>query len=254
MFLTNEVTNKTMLSRSAFFPGVLKEAIQFFHANILGSTRNQAMVKLRKLFTKVIPKSKSKFKHLDNVPVKSLRQKSHLANFKKALQNAVKRHKKAIGITVVTAASTTAAIAWVNNYITTNSGCFLLNASDDTVCKVQDLSCCQPNPVEGLSFCKNFTIKNSRACDNYVDTTMNDCCLECNCQQQSCLPHQTLECRRPTVGQALSYISENVASTLFDLTSPIWNAIYSWLVWILGGVGILLAIWLVWILFKKFKK
>jgi len=209
------------------------------------------MTKFKKLFSKLIPTSKTAFRKFDNVPVKNLPKMKKDKNFMNAVTNALKNHKKAIGVTVVATATTAAAVTWIENYITSNSGCFLM--SDDSVCKMKNLSCCQPDPVENLSFC-NFSVINPNVCQGYVDDSSKSCCLQCNCIDQACLPGQTMECRRPTVGQALSHLSDNVMSTVWDWTSPIWNAIYSWFLWIIGIIGIIFVGWIAWVLFKKMSK
>lgn len=145
----------------------------------------------------------------------------------------------------ITAASTVVGVgvSYINNYIQSNSGCFL--TSNTSVCKVRDLSCCQPDPVEGVPFCPGIFKKN--ACSGFNEEKEDSCCRLCDCKYSKCLPDQTLECRRPTIGEALSHYAQGMTSGLLSYLEFFLKIFY----WVAGmGVGIL-AIWLAWKMYQK---
>lgn len=208
------------------------------------------MTKYKKLFTKFVPSSKTAYKQFDAVPVKRLSSLKRNNAFKKTAKTLFGKHKKFWGVTLVAGATTAYAVTWVENYIASNSGCFLL--SDDGACKVRELSCCQPDPVDNLSFCQ-LPIPQPEPCQHFNEDTEKSCCRFCDCKVQPCLPGQTLECRRPTVGQALSYLSENVTSTLLNWTSPLWKTILSYVLWIAGIGSVFLGGWMLWVWIRNMR-
>lgn len=187
-----------------------------------------------------------KFKPFTNT-IKSAGQLSTLVAKNKALRKVINRVfskftvKLALGSTAVGVG-----ISYINNYIQSNSGCFL--KSHDTVCKVKELSCCQPEAVDNLSFCA-LNILHPDPCNGYDEDTEKSCCKLCDCKYQNCLPHQTMECRRPTVGEALAHYAG-------EITSSIWSVldqIFPWMVWILGVAGSLLVAWIAYKIYRKLR-
>jgi hypothetical protein len=127
-------------------------------------------------------------------------------------------------------------ISKINDYIQSNSGCFLI--SNDTVCKVRALSCCQPEPVNNIAFCPEIPLGYD-PCHGYDEDKEKECCKLCSCQESDCLPHQTMECRRPTIAEALSYYAQGLSSDISKIfTSLILPVAY----WFLSGFVILLVL------------
>lgn len=129
---------------------------------------------------------------------------------------------------------------YVNDYIKQNSGCFLYEG-DEIKCKVKELSCCQPDPVPELPFC-NWNLDNS-FCNGYDEEKEDSCCQFCDCQHHTCLPNQELKCRRPTVGEALTYFSDKVSDNVFGF--KLFDASKK----ILIGTALLIAAIIFWKLF-----
>jgi hypothetical protein len=206
------------------------------------------MTKLKKLFTKLVPSTKSKFKNFEKVPIKSLGKVSKRNDFTTAVTKALGKHKKILGITVAVGTTVAVTTSLIENYIASNSGCFLL--SEEHSCKVKELSCCQPDPVENLPFC-NLPMAQSNICNQFNEDVEKSCCRLCSCAEQQCLPGQTMECRRPTVGDGLSYIVDSLASPFGNVLSPIWNILSSWFMWIIGIGGVIIIAWLALIMFRK---
>lgn len=149
--------------------------------------------------------------------------------------------------TVLTAAVATTVgvgISHVNDYIQSNSGCFL-KSSDGTICKVAQLSCCQPEPVDGVSPCPQAIL--GSPCHGFDEDKEKSCCKLCDCKYNDCLPNQTMECQRPTIGEALTYFSQGVASNLFSFLANVFPVVY----WICGGMVALLIFWITWTIYKK---
>ncbi|GIY03989.1 uncharacterized protein CDAR_304831 [Caerostris darwini] len=135
-------------------------------------------------------------------------------------------------------------VHYINNYIQSNSGCFLTQGS--SVCKVKSLSCCQPDKVTNVNFCPDQD-NQKKACNGFDEDVEHTCCRMCDCQFNNCLPNQTMECRRPSVGEALSHFSQS-------LTSNVWSflgALMPWLYWVGCVLTGLLALFLAWFLYNK---
>lgn len=100
------------------------------------------------------------------------------------------------------------------DYIQKNTGCFL--HTSDAWCKVEHLSCCNPGLFEGVEFCTNLTAPDSSACDGYDEAKEESCCRQCDCESQKCGPEEYLECRRPTVNEALTKVLNNLGPGLLE--------------------------------------
>lgn len=146
------------------------------------------------------------------------------------------------GVTVVGLA-----IDYINDYIQSNSGCFI--KTKQSICKLESLSCCQPDPVENVSFC-SFNVQYPDPCDNFNEDVENSCCKFCDCRYHDCLPSQTMECRRPTVGEALTHFSSGLTSSIWSIL----NQIFPWFAWILGIGATIVVIWLALLIYKKIRK
>lgn len=179
--------------------------------------------------------------------VKSVRHLSAMVSKNKALRLAM------AGVfnktTVKLAAGATAigvGVSYINNYIQSNSGCFL--KTDEAVCKVQALSCCQPDAVDKLPFCP-LQVAQPDPCLGYDEDQVASCCQWCDCQYQTCLPNQTMECRRPTIGEALAHYADTWTSSLWLALSNL----FPWLVWVLSAGAALLAAWIGITFYKRLK-
>lgn len=51
------------------------------------------------------------------------------------------------------------------------------------------------------------------ACDNY-NFNDEDCCKKCDCQNYHCEPNEKMSCHRATVGEAITYFTDNMSSTI----------------------------------------
>lgn len=124
------------------------------------------------------------------------------------------------------------------NYIESNSGCFKKNP-DGSVCKVRELSCCQPEELENITYCDNMNLYHA-ICDQYDEEQEQSCCKLCDCTQVGCDEQETMQCQRPTVADALTHFAQNVSS-------GVWSGIetlFPWLSYVVYGVGILFALWI----------
>lgn len=95
------------------------------------------------------------------------------------------------------------------NYIDSNTGCFKKNV-DGSVCKYRELSCCHKTQSNEIPLCDGAqAMKN--ICDDYdEDNEQQSCCKLCSCEFLNCLPTETMECQKPTVGDALNAFTQNV--------------------------------------------
>lgn len=149
----------------------------------------------------------------------SFKTPAKLLNFMKkspALRNAVKSvfSKKGILIAGGTGVLSYGA-AKISEYISENTGCFLFD-ENGSVCKMKDLSCCQQSEGE-VPPCTPFKTILPNACDGYDEKSEDSCCRRCDCQYHDCLPTQSMECRKPTVGDALSYFQQNLTDSFLGL-------------------------------------
>ncbi|GFT26034.1 uncharacterized protein NPIL_17051 [Nephila pilipes] len=175
---------------------------------------------------------------------KSAKHLQAMVKKNKALHQVIKSvfSKKAVKVTAL-ATVVGVGVSYIDNYIQSNSGCFLHSGS--SVCKVEALSCCQPDAVDKVSFCSNTPVGDP--CHGYDEDVEKSCCRLCDCQFYNCLPHQTMECRRPTIAEALSYYAQ-------EMTSSVWSGLMflvPWLVWIVGTGIALFVLWIAWYVYKK---
>lgn len=194
-----------------------------------------------KVFSKVRPKIKSKFKKFNlrissktrgSSALKSLVKKDSL--LRKTIKSVfTKKGALAIGATTAIGIG----IAKIQEYIDANSGCFLFQ-NDDNVCKVKSLSCCQNNLIAGVNFCREQDKRLEKVCEGFDENDPNaqeSCCLLCDCRSYGgCLPGETMECRRPTVAEAISFYAQGAVT---GFASWIWTLIP---VWIIFGVVFLI--------------
>lgn len=190
------------------------------------------------------PKTAKKFRTF-NKTAKNAKHLSRIVKSDGALRKVLTSvfSKKGI-VTAALATTVGVGVAHIDNYIQSNSGCFL-KSLDGSVCKVEQLSCCQPEPVEGISTCPQVIQGNP--CAGFDEDEEGSCCKLCSCEYNDCLPTQTMECRRPTIGEALTYYAQGLSSNMFGFLSNLFPILY----WILGGAVTLLVIWLIWQIFKK---
>ncbi|GFQ84253.1 uncharacterized protein TNCT_539811 [Trichonephila clavata] len=83
---------------------------------------------------------------------KNVKHLQALVKKNKALQGVIKTifSKKGVKVTAL-ATVVGVGISYIDNYIQSNSGCFLHSGS--SVCKVKSLSCCQPEAVDKVPYC-----------------------------------------------------------------------------------------------------
>lgn len=146
---------------------------------------------------------------------------------------------KKILVTTAVGSALGVGISAINEYIQSNSGCFL--KSNNTVCKIKELSCCQPDAIENMPFCTGKLKGNP--CVGFNEEKENTCCRLCDCQYYNCLANQTMECRRPSIGEALSFYSQK-------LTSGMWSFMLPFVYWMAGIVVTVLIILVGWKMYK----
>lgn len=145
--------------------------------------------------------------------------------------------KAAVTAGVGTAVGLGVASIW--NYIESNSGCFkkLRNGS---VCKVQELSCCQKGSLDNVPNCSGMASYRS-VCDQEYDDSDASCCKLCSCAEMGCDESEEMRCQRPTISDALAHfaatVKEGVGSALVTL--------FPWAPYVLYAGLALLALWAV---------
>lgn len=191
---------------------------------------------MKRLFNKV-PRVSKKFKHFD-FSIKNPKSKSVLPKSKSTATKAIDTltSKKALAA-MAGAAIVTGGSIYVNNYIDENSGCFLYE-NGEPHCKIKELSCCQPNPIDTLPFC-NLNV-DAKICDGFDEEDEGSCCKLCDCAYHDCLPNQSMKCRRPTYAEALTYLSDSVTENLLGFK------LFGNLKYILPCLGILVAAVILW--------
>lgn len=97
----------------------------------------------------------------------------------------------------------------VDAYVHENSGCFL-RSRGGRVCKVRELSCCQPKQGKEVEPCTGYAFPKD-ACLNYDASKEKECCRLCNGKRPFLRNGETLTCRTPDAIEALSYFGKNVA-------------------------------------------
>ncbi|GBN47670.1 hypothetical protein AVEN_3105-1 [Araneus ventricosus] len=196
------------------------------------------------------PKVLKSFRHFGRISVKSAKHAQKLLTKNKALKKAAKKLFSKKGLTAVAlAGGISTAAYYINNYIQSNSGCFLTTVGfkGKSVCKVKELSCCQQDHVKNVSNCEESKFAAGNPCNNYDEDKENLCCRHCNCQEYDCLPHQNMECRRPSVGDALTHLTQEVTSHLDALL----KALMPWLYTALSVLFGLAVLWIACIAFNK---
>ena len=107
---------------------------------------------------------------------------------------------------------------YVDQYIKGNTGCFLV--SKNNTCKIAQLSCCNPYTSNYVENCSDEIIQRLQidplACKNYDPINNPSCCEMCDCKYYPCESDEEMKCHRATVGEALTYFTENMTSTVSD--------------------------------------
>lgn len=133
---------------------------------------------------------------------------------------------------------------YIDNYIQSNSGCFLKSGS--STCKVKEFSCCQKDRVSNVPFCDEST-KFVDTCNGFSESKEKSCCRLCDCKNYGCLPHQRMECRRPTIDEALAYYGQNISDTFWDFFKSLFPNLY----WYLGFLGIAVGVFIALSIYQK---
>lgn len=155
-------------------------------------------------------------------------------DFKQVVQHLF--NKKTLAVAGVTSA-VGVGVSSIWNYIESNSGCFKKKA-DGTVCKVRELSCCQPGRLDNIPYCDGWK-QYQNTCDQFDEENEDSCCKLCSCDEVACDENELMQCQRPTVADALTHFAEN-------LRSGVWSGIetlFPWVSYVVYGIGIILAAW-----------
>lgn len=108
---------------------------------------------------------------------------------------------------------------YVSHYINENSGCFLTKGND--ICKVRELSCCNPGSATQIADCKLNLVAFQNACDNY-SSSEKECCRQCDASLHALAPGQFMICKTPTVIEAIGQLtSGSTINSLFKALSNI---------------------------------
>lgn len=217
------------------------------------------------MFTKWIPRRtliNKAFKKFSKIKVKNKKHAEVVIRGNKSLKSAVQKlftkdtvkkvfSKKALA-SIGIASAVGYGAHYINNYIQSNSGCFLIsgNAKGDSICKVRELSCCQPEPVANLNYCKESKLAAGNPCLGFDEDREQSCCRHCNCQEFECLPHQRMECRRPTVADSLSHLSQEVFSHFNGILKTLLPWLYTAASILLG----LIVLWIGYVIFNKVRR
>lgn len=194
-----------------------------------------------------IPVSK-KYAHLDK-PIRGVKNIEKILKANKKLNKAVGTifNKKTFAVAAV---STTIGLAafHVDNYIKSNSGCFL-KKSNGSVCKVRELSCCQPDIAANINYCtpRILLAGGGDPCKDYDEDKEASCCRLCSCNIYGCSPNDSMECRRPTVGEALSYFAQGISEGI----SSVWSKLFSFLPYLMGCMGIVALLVVIVLVYKS---
>ncbi|GFY37575.1 uncharacterized protein TNIN_6861 [Trichonephila inaurata madagascariensis] len=131
----------------------------------------QAMVEWKKWVVKR-PHVTGKFKAFRST-AKNAKHLQAIAKKNEVLQGVIKTifSKKAVKLTAL-ATVVGVSISYIDNYIQSNSGCFLRSGS--SVCKVKALSCWQPGVVDKVPFCPDQILENT--CNGYNEDVEKTCC------------------------------------------------------------------------------
>lgn len=187
--------------------------------------------------TKPISKRFKGFKVL----TKSEKALKKLVSSNEKLKGAIKTVFSKKGLKVAAAGAIIGTgVAHIWNYIESNSGCFK-KKSDGSVCKYQELSCCQNGKLDNVPFCDGME-KLANVCKDFNEDDENSCCRLCDCKYvNNCLPGDTMKCQRPTVADALNHFATQVGST-------VWSGIgtvFPWISYVLYGFVAIFVIWII---------
>lgn len=158
----------------------------------------------------------------------------------KKLENVIKKlfsKKTLMAVGVTSAVSIGITSIW--DYIESNSGCFM-KKTDHSICKVRELSCCQKDALDNVPFCSGISVDYENICDQFNEEREGSCCRLCNCEAFHCDGDETMQCQRPTVGEALTHFAQTLGSGVWSSV----EAIFPWLTYVLYGIGIVFIVWL----------
>lgn len=180
-------------------------------------------------------------KRFNNFKVLTKSQKAlkKLVSSNEKLKGAIKTVFSKKGLKVAAAGALVGTgVASIWSYIESNSGCFK-KKSDGSVCKYDELSCCQKGKLDNVPFChgtKNLT----NVCKDFDEDDEKSCCRLCDCEYVDCLPGDTMKCQRPTVADALNHFASQVGST-------VWSGIgtvFPWISHVLYGLAAVFVLWI----------
>lgn len=207
---------------------------------------------MKLMYRRVKPKIPKKFEAFKTTP-KGIRGLMKTVRTNKHLQKAMNAFS--VKKTLYAAGGSTAVgflAKFIVDYIHNNSGCFMYNGSK--TCKVKELSCCQPEPVHGVPFCDLPKVsERGDPCHGFDEDRVGSCCIMCDCKNQVCTEGQTMECRRPTVSEALAAAAENIAKGVGENFLGFLKYFTKKLSWIFGIVGAILLGGFVWFVWNKVK-
>lgn len=184
----------------------------------MGRFKIKIKPKISSLYNK-LPTVRPDLKSLKDLPVPKtdLELRVHLDKIKNPkLKNILKTGGKITlgGVAAGTAVGLSS--KFINDYVIGNSGCFLEKENGE-VCKMNLLSCCNPNESSYVKSCSADMIQRlgipENACDQYDETHPN-CCRKCENEQYNFQKDEKLVCRRANTAQALSYFANNVTSSI----------------------------------------
>lgn len=143
----------------------------------------------------------AKFKQF-NFPVTGAKHLAQAVSKNTALKRAISKVFSVKGaVAVAGATGIGVAVTKINEYVKTNSGCFKI-VNGQVNCKVRALSCCNKSFNDEIPFCSDNLVD---PCAGFDETNEKSCCRMCDCISQACPPGTKLECRRATVGEALTF-------------------------------------------------
>lgn len=179
-----------------------------------------------------------KFKSIQLNP-KSMKHLDDLVKKKSSVRKVIDKVFSKKGLAVAGAGTAVGVgVSSIWNYIESNSGCFMKQL-DGSVCKVHELSCCQPATLDNVANCSGLS-HFQKTCDNFDEDAEKSCCRLCNCEHVGCPDSEELKCQKPTVADALTHFADSVKS-------GVWSAIgsvFPWASYVLYAVLTLFALWL----------
>lgn len=126
------------------------------------------------------------------------------------------------------------------DYVESNSGCFKKQGGDDSVCKVRELSCCQPKDSDNVGFCQGFENAYRNACQGFDEDAEGSCCKFCDCVTLNCGPGEEVRCQRPTVADALTHFTKTLGSGVWSALT----AVFPWLPYVLYAIAAVAFVWI----------